>query len=177
MMAVSFTAHSMEFGDGFYLNCQARPCHWPCFQEVRLHYVSAGDEAKPLMLMLHGFPECWYSWRYQIVEFKKDYRLVLQLCQCYSCHCYSCQYYSYQSLVPLSLIVTYVSVTLARVTHGSVTHTVTCAILTLCYISAMPIIVTSVSISHTSHSCHCYSLLLMLALLMAYCLHAPHAMN
>ena len=41
---------------------------------VRLHYVSAGDG--PLMLMLHGFPEFWYSWRHQIAEFAKDYRVV-----------------------------------------------------------------------------------------------------
>lgn len=45
-------------------------------EEVRLHYVASGDESKPLMLFLHGFPEFWYSWRYQIKEFKKDYRVV-----------------------------------------------------------------------------------------------------
>ena len=31
---------------------------------VRLHYVEAGEG--PLVLLLHGFPEFWYSWRFQI---------------------------------------------------------------------------------------------------------------
>lgn len=31
---------------------------------VRLHYVEAGEG--PLVLLLHGFPEFWYSWRNQI---------------------------------------------------------------------------------------------------------------
>lgn len=31
---------------------------------VRLHYVEAGEG--PLLLLLHGFPEFWYSWRHQI---------------------------------------------------------------------------------------------------------------
>jgi epoxide hydrolase 4 len=31
---------------------------------VRLHYVEAG--AGPLVVLLHGFPEFWYSWRQQI---------------------------------------------------------------------------------------------------------------
>lgn len=31
---------------------------------IRLHAVTAGEG--PLLLMLHGFPECWYSWRHQI---------------------------------------------------------------------------------------------------------------
>ncbi len=41
---------------------------------IRLHYVSQGEG--PLMLMLHGFPEFWYSWRYQIPEFAQDYKVV-----------------------------------------------------------------------------------------------------
>ncbi len=41
---------------------------------VRLHYVTQGEG--PLMLMLHGYPEFWYSWRYQIPEFAKDYKVV-----------------------------------------------------------------------------------------------------
>ncbi|XP_072941881.1 uncharacterized protein [Epargyreus clarus] len=40
---------------------------------IKLHYVESGDSSKPLMLFLHGFPEFWYSWRHQIVEFNKDY--------------------------------------------------------------------------------------------------------
>jgi pimeloyl-ACP methyl ester carboxylesterase len=31
---------------------------------VRLHYVIQGTG--PLIILLHGFPEFWYSWRYQI---------------------------------------------------------------------------------------------------------------
>lgn len=31
---------------------------------VRLHYVTQGEG--PLVLLLHGFPEHWYSWRHQI---------------------------------------------------------------------------------------------------------------
>lgn len=33
---------------------------------VRLHYVEAGPSAGPVIVMLHGFPESWYSWRKQI---------------------------------------------------------------------------------------------------------------
>ena len=32
--------------------------------EVRLHYVEAGSG--PLVVLLHGFPDFWYSWRNQI---------------------------------------------------------------------------------------------------------------
>jgi epoxide hydrolase 4 len=34
--------------------------------EVRLHYVEAGPSDGPLVLLLHGFPEFWYSWRRQL---------------------------------------------------------------------------------------------------------------
>lgn len=44
-------------------------------EDVRLHYVERGEG--PLVLLLHGFPEFWYSWRYQIA-FLADlgYRVV-----------------------------------------------------------------------------------------------------
>ncbi|MDP2497621.1 MAG: alpha/beta hydrolase [Candidatus Palauibacterales bacterium] len=29
---------------------------------VRLHAVAAGEEASPLVVLLHGFPEFWYGW-------------------------------------------------------------------------------------------------------------------
>jgi epoxide hydrolase 4 len=41
---------------------------------IKLHYVTQGEGE--LMLMLHGFPEFWYSWRYQITEFAKYYKVV-----------------------------------------------------------------------------------------------------
>jgi len=41
---------------------------------VRLHYVTQGEGE--LMLLLHGFPEFWYSWRHQIPEFAQRYKVV-----------------------------------------------------------------------------------------------------
>ncbi|MDJ0533181.1 MAG: alpha/beta hydrolase [Xenococcaceae cyanobacterium MO_207.B15] len=41
---------------------------------IRLHYVTEGEGA--LMMLLHGFPEFWYSWRHQIPEFAKNYKVV-----------------------------------------------------------------------------------------------------
>ncbi|MFN6565070.1 MAG: alpha/beta fold hydrolase [Nostoc sp. ChiSLP01] len=41
---------------------------------VKLHYVTQGEG--PLMLMLHGFPEFWYSWRHQIPQFAQDFKVV-----------------------------------------------------------------------------------------------------
>jgi pimeloyl-ACP methyl ester carboxylesterase len=32
---------------------------------LRMHIAEAG--AGPLVLLLHGFPECWYSWRHQLL--------------------------------------------------------------------------------------------------------------
>lgn len=42
--------------------------------------MAAGTEGKPLMLLVHGFPEFWYSWRYQLREFSKEFRYKLQTC-------------------------------------------------------------------------------------------------
>lgn len=33
---------------------------------VDLHVVAAGDPDDPLVVALHGFPECWYGWHRQI---------------------------------------------------------------------------------------------------------------
>ncbi|XP_037027686.1 epoxide hydrolase 4-like [Bradysia coprophila] len=43
---------------------------------IKLHYVEKGDKSKPLMLFVHGFPEFWYSWRFQLKEFSNDYWCV-----------------------------------------------------------------------------------------------------
>src|SRR3974377_1516345 len=31
---------------------------------IRIHFAEAGDG--PLVLLCHGFPESWYSWRHQL---------------------------------------------------------------------------------------------------------------
>ncbi len=42
--------------------------------DINLHYITQGSGS--LILMLHGFPEFWYSWRHQIPEFAQDYKVV-----------------------------------------------------------------------------------------------------
>lgn len=42
---------------------------------VRLHYATAGNGEK-LVLLLHGFPEFWYSWRHQLVDLADEYTVV-----------------------------------------------------------------------------------------------------
>lgn len=42
---------------------------------VRLHYAKAGKGAK-LVLLLHGFPEFWYSWRHQLEYLSDEYTVV-----------------------------------------------------------------------------------------------------
>ena len=34
--------------------------------DLRFHYAESGPANDRLVLLLHGFPEFWYSWRYQI---------------------------------------------------------------------------------------------------------------
>jgi pimeloyl-ACP methyl ester carboxylesterase len=38
--------------------------HHAAINGIRLHYVEAG--VGPLVVLLHGFPEFWYSWRHQL---------------------------------------------------------------------------------------------------------------
>ena len=41
---------------------------------VKIHYVTAGNG--PLLIMIHGFPDYWYSWRDQIPALSKHFRVV-----------------------------------------------------------------------------------------------------
>ena len=41
---------------------------------VKLHYVSKGEGK--LLMFVHGFPEFWYEWKDQLVEFGRDYQAV-----------------------------------------------------------------------------------------------------
>lgn len=42
---------------------------------VRLHYVKEGS-GDSLVIMLHGWPEFWYSWRHQITALKSKFTVV-----------------------------------------------------------------------------------------------------
>jgi len=42
---------------------------------VKLHYAKAGEGEK-LVILLHGFPEFWYSWRHQIAALSNEYTVV-----------------------------------------------------------------------------------------------------
>ncbi len=51
--------------------------------QLRFHVVEQGftgpktkQNSKPLVLLLHGFPECWYAWRHQIPALAEDFRVV-----------------------------------------------------------------------------------------------------
>ena len=49
--------------------------HYVQLDEVRLPVVEAGEG--PLVVLLHGFPEFWYSWRFQIpVLVRQGFRVV-----------------------------------------------------------------------------------------------------
>lgn len=45
---------------------------------LRFHAIVAGPADGPLAVLLHGFPECWYSWRHQIAPLAQaGYRVVV----------------------------------------------------------------------------------------------------
>jgi pimeloyl-ACP methyl ester carboxylesterase len=41
---------------------------------LTLHCAVAGEG--PLVILLHGFPECWYSWRHQLAALSARFRVV-----------------------------------------------------------------------------------------------------
>lgn len=41
---------------------------------VKIHYVTLGEG--PLVVMIHGFPDFWYSWRHQIEGLADDFQVV-----------------------------------------------------------------------------------------------------
>lgn len=41
---------------------------------VRIHYAETGEG--PLVVMIHGFPDFWYSWRHQMAGLRDGYRVV-----------------------------------------------------------------------------------------------------
>ncbi|MGE3467688.1 MAG: alpha/beta fold hydrolase [Pyrinomonadaceae bacterium] len=48
--------------------------HYANNDGVKIHYVTMGKG--PVLIMLHGFPDFWYSWRYQMAELSKEFKVV-----------------------------------------------------------------------------------------------------
>lgn len=45
---------------------QRATSHFASANGVRIHYAAIGPEQGPLVVMIHGFPDFWYSWRSQM---------------------------------------------------------------------------------------------------------------
>ncbi len=43
---------------------------------VRIHCVSLGRSDAPLVVLVHGFPDFWYSWRAQMPALARDFHVV-----------------------------------------------------------------------------------------------------
>ena len=48
--------------------------HYIKLPEVTLHYVSAGEG--DAVVLLHGWPQTWYEWRYVIPQLAKNYHVI-----------------------------------------------------------------------------------------------------
>lgn len=43
---------------------------------VKIHYAAMGPREAPLIVMIHGFPDFWYSWRHQMAALAPKYRVA-----------------------------------------------------------------------------------------------------
>ena len=50
------------------------PCRYVDIGELRLHAVIGG--AGPSLLLVHGWPETWYSWRLVMPTLARDFSVV-----------------------------------------------------------------------------------------------------
>jgi pimeloyl-ACP methyl ester carboxylesterase len=64
LACVANAARSNELGEDGYADSDG----------VKVHYVTAGKG--PLVVMIHGFPDFWYSWRAQMPELAKHFQVV-----------------------------------------------------------------------------------------------------
>ena len=65
----------MAFGADQRLEIERKVTHGYATNDgVRLHYARLGEG--PLIVMIHGFPDCWLTWRSQMEVLAKDYETV-----------------------------------------------------------------------------------------------------
>ena len=53
---------------------QGAVSHTATVNSIKLHYVEMGKG--PLVILLHGWPQTWLSWRHVMQDLAKDYRVV-----------------------------------------------------------------------------------------------------
>jgi pimeloyl-ACP methyl ester carboxylesterase len=82
-MASAFLAYGLVFSIGLTAGAQGqqrdvfdRVAHGYAVSEggVRIHYATLGTG--PLVVMIHGFPDFWYSWRHAMGVLSGDYQIV-----------------------------------------------------------------------------------------------------
>jgi epoxide hydrolase 4 len=73
-ISIIMTAAAGAFGQPVPNGAAAVSHEYADVNGVRLHYAKAGKG--PVVVFLHGFPEFWYEWKYQIAEFSKDHTVV-----------------------------------------------------------------------------------------------------
>lgn len=64
LMSISVTAQGAEFGEDGFADSDG----------VKIHYVTMGKG--PLVVMIHGFPDYWYTWRKQMPVLAQDFQVV-----------------------------------------------------------------------------------------------------
>ena len=63
--------------DSKFANDWGTHCTFTTKEGIDLHMVIRGDPTKPVILFLHGFPDCWLSWKNQMQFFEeRGYRCV-----------------------------------------------------------------------------------------------------
>lgn len=48
--------------------------HYADSDGVKIHYAAIGEG--PLVVMIHGFPDYWYTWRHQMMALADDFRVL-----------------------------------------------------------------------------------------------------
>ena len=49
--------------------------HYADSDGVKIHYVTLGEDG-PLVIMIHGFPDYWYTWRHQMEALSANHRVA-----------------------------------------------------------------------------------------------------
>lgn len=50
--------------------------HYADSNGVKIHYAALGPKDAPLVVMIHGFPDFWYSWRHQMEALSRTHRVA-----------------------------------------------------------------------------------------------------